>query len=148
MPVDRNSVDLSALPGPLRDVVEIALERGARADALEQKVIRLERASADHVQMISDQSDQIAALKALTEHQKMLIAELKRAVYGKRSEKLPQDQRDLRAEDLEVALGETEIRKDAVGLSDKPGKTSRKESEAQSRASARGPAADRKGDRA
>lgn len=55
----------------------------------------------------------VAGLEAHTERQDYLIAELRHALYGKRSEQLPPDERQLAFEDLETALAEAETRQDA-----------------------------------
>lgn len=51
---------------------------------------------------------QIGELQRLTERQEHLIAELRHALYGKKSEKLSEDERQLAFEDLEVAVTETQ----------------------------------------
>ena len=48
----------------------------------------------------------VAALEELTKRQEHLIAEMQQALYGKKSEKLADDDRHLAFEDLEVALAE------------------------------------------
>lgn len=65
-----------------------------------------------------DQRDAIAALVAevaelreTTQRQEHLIAELHHALYGKKSEKLSEDDRQLAFEELEVALAEVEAQK-------------------------------------
>jgi transposase len=50
----------------------------------------------------------IAELKHLTDRQEHLIAELRHARFGKKSEKLCEDERQLAFEDLEVAVAETQ----------------------------------------
>ena len=50
----------------------------------------------------------VAALEELTKRQEHLIAEMQQALYGKKSEKLADDDRQLAFEDLEVALAEIE----------------------------------------
>lgn len=67
-----------------------------------------------------DQRDAIAALIAevaelreTTQRQEHLIAEMHHALYGKKSEKLSEDDRQLAFEDLEVALAEVEEQKSA-----------------------------------
>lgn len=56
----------------------------------------------------------VAGLEAQTERQDHLIAELRHALYGKRSEQLPPDARQLAFEDLETAVAEAEATRDAV----------------------------------
>ena len=117
----RNSLDLSALPAEFRAGAEDLLARSAMVDELERQVAALEGLTAgqkarisDQTQQISDQAEQISFLKELTDRQEHLIAELNRALFGKKSEKLSKDQRDLGAEDLEVALSETEAASEAA----------------------------------
>lgn len=50
----------------------------------------------------------VAGLEAQTQRQDYLIAELRHALYGKRSEQLPPDERQLAFEDLETAVAEAE----------------------------------------
>lgn len=56
----------------------------------------------------------VAGLEAHTERQDYLIAELRHALYGKRSEQLPPDARQLAFEDLETAVAEAEAARNAV----------------------------------
>jgi len=51
---------------------------------------------------------EVVELRARTERQEYLIAELRHALYGKKSEKLDPDARQLVFEDLEVAVAEAE----------------------------------------
>ena len=50
----------------------------------------------------------VAGLEVHTERQDYLIAELRRALYGKKSEQLPPDERQLAFKDLETAVAEAE----------------------------------------
>ncbi len=56
----------------------------------------------------------VAGLEAHTERQDYLIAELRHALYGKRSEQLDPDERQLAFEDLETAVAEAEAARDAL----------------------------------
>lgn len=56
----------------------------------------------------------VAGLEALTSRQDYLIAELRHALYGKRSEQLDADARQLAFEDLETAVAEAEAAGDAL----------------------------------
>jgi transposase len=74
----------------------------------------------------------VAELEEITRRQEHLIAELNQALYGKKSEKLSEDDRQLAFEDLETALAEVEEQKQAQAPGDdKPGqkraKTRRKD---------------------
>lgn len=57
---------------------------------------------------------EVTELRAQTERQEYLIAELRHALYGKKSEKLDPDARQLAFEDLEVAVAENEAARDAA----------------------------------
>ena len=56
---------------------------------------------------------EVVGLRAQTERQDYLIAELRHALYGKRSEQLDTDARQLAFEDLETAVAEAEAAGDA-----------------------------------
>jgi hypothetical protein len=56
---------------------------------------------------------EVAGLRAQTERQDYLIAELRHALYGKKSEQLNPDARQLAFEDLETAVAEAEAATDA-----------------------------------
>lgn len=56
---------------------------------------------------------EVAELRETTQRQEHLIAELHHALYGKKSEKLSDDDRQLAFEDLEIALTEVEEQKAA-----------------------------------
>ncbi|MCH8490758.1 MAG: hypothetical protein LAT81_12625, partial [Oceanicaulis sp.] len=56
----------------------------------------------------------VAGLEARTKRQDYLIAELRHALYGKRSEQLVPDERQLAFEDLETAVAEAEAARDAL----------------------------------
>mgnify|MGYP005995374451 CR=1 FL=1 len=57
------------------------------------------------------QAARVAQLEEINKRQEHLIAEMHHALYGKKSEKLADDDRQLAFEDLEVALAEAEERK-------------------------------------
>ena len=57
---------------------------------------------------------EVAGLRAQTERQDYLIAELRHALYGKRSEQLDPDERQLAFEDLETAVAEAGVARDAL----------------------------------
>jgi transposase len=68
---------------------------------------------------------EVAGLRAQTERQDYLIAELRHALYGKRSEQLNPDDRQLAFEDLETAVAECEAAGDAVAARNADGSTKR-----------------------
>lgn len=61
---------------------------------------------------------EVAELRETTQRQEHLIAELHHALYGKKSEKLSDDDRQLAFEDLEIALTEVEEQKAAQAPAD------------------------------
>ncbi len=86
-------IDLSVLPPEYRVAFEALQATAVRAAELEDIVKRLEH----------------------------LVAELNYAVYGKKSEKLSEDDRQLAFEDLEIAVAEVEEQKQAQAPgADKP----------------------------
>lgn len=71
--------------------------------------------------MFEAQAARVAELEEINQRQEHLIAELHHALYGKKSEKLSEDERQLAFEDLEVALAEVEEQKAAqASTDDKP----------------------------
>lgn len=68
---------------------------------------------------------EVAGLRAQTERQDYLIAELRHALYGKRSEQLDPDDRQLAFEDLETAVAEAEAARDAIATCNANGTTRR-----------------------
>ena len=67
----------------------------------------------------------VAGLEAQTERQDYLIAELRHALYGKRSEQLSPDARQLAFEDLETAVAEAEAVREALAERNADGKPRR-----------------------
>lgn len=68
---------------------------------------------------------EVAGLRAQTERQDYLIAELRHALYGKRSEQLNPDDRQLAFEDLETAVAEAEAARNALAAPNADGTTKR-----------------------
>ena len=68
---------------------------------------------------------EVAGLRAQTERQDYLIAELRHALYGKKSEQLDPDARQLAFEDLETAVAEAEAAGDASVVRNADGTTRR-----------------------
>ena len=67
----------------------------------------------------------VAGLEAQTERQDYLIAELRHALYGKRSEQLSPDARQRAFEDLETAVAEAEAVREALAERNADGKPRR-----------------------
>ena len=68
---------------------------------------------------------EVTGLRAQTERQDYLIAELRHALYGKKSEQLDPDARQLAFEDLETAVAEAEVAADASVARNADGTTRR-----------------------
>ena len=68
---------------------------------------------------------EVTGLRAQTERQDYLIAELRHALYGKKSEQLDPDARQLAFEDLETAVAEAEAAGDASVVRNADGTTRR-----------------------
>lgn len=67
------------------------------------------------------QAARMAQLEEINKRQEHLIAEMQNALYGKKSEKLRDDGRQLAFEDLEVALAEVEeLKSEQISDDDKP----------------------------
>ncbi len=103
MSCDPVTLDLQALPADLRASVEALIARhDETVSTLSEDVARL-----------SAQNAELEAANARLEH---MIRELNQLVYGKRSEKLTWDERQLAFEDLETAVAEAQAQSDAVEL--------------------------------
>lgn len=91
-------VDLDALSPEARQVIA---DLQAQLTARNVKVAEL-------TELTAAQEVLIAELKHLTARQEHLIAELRHARFGKKSEKLSEDERQLAFEDLEIAAAEAQ----------------------------------------
>jgi hypothetical protein len=87
-------------------------------------------------------------LRTLVERQEALIHELNQALYGKKSEKLSEDERQLAFEDLEVAVAEVEETRDAVTATLEAARPKRKNRQSELGEPAQESASDRGGHRA
>jgi transposase len=106
MLTDPKPLDLMAFPEELRGMVCALLEdnsalRTGNADLAEQNAA------------LATQNAEFEAVNARLEH---MVNELNQLVYGKRSEKLTEDERQLAFEDLEVAIAEAQAQSDAVEM--------------------------------
>ncbi len=79
------------------------------------KDLDLSLLSADYRAAFEAQQDQIAALAEHNKRLENLVKELQRALYGKKSERLSADERQLCFEDLETAVAEVEEAKEEAG---------------------------------
>ena len=93
------TLDLTALPDGLRDVVL----------AVQKQALDL----AEHNAALATQNAELEATNARLEH---MVRELNQLAYGKRSEKLTPDERQLAFEDLEIAVAEAQAQSDAVEM--------------------------------
>ena len=103
----RQSLDLDTLPADVRGVI---------LDLTKQN----EDLTVSNA-ILATQNAELEAGNARLEH---MVKELHQLVYGKRSEKLTEDERQLAFEDLEVALGEAEAASDTIEVT-KPRKKRR-----------------------
>ena len=94
-----NTLDLNALPADVQSAV-LAVQNQA-LDLSEQNAA------------LSTQNAELSAVNARLEH---MVSELNQLVYGKRSEKLTPDERQLAFEDLEIAVAESQAQSDAVEM--------------------------------
>jgi transposase len=105
--------DLTAFPEELRGIVtRLMSERDSAvsdAAALQSDKSKM----TDDVARLSTQNAELSAVNARLEH---MVRELNQLVYGKRSEKLTQDERQLAFEDLEIAVAEAQAQSDAVEM--------------------------------
>ncbi len=70
--------------------------------------------SPDYREAFEAQAARVAELEEINKRQEHLIAEMQQVLYGKRSEKLPEDDRQLVFEDLQIAQAEVEERKNGT----------------------------------
>ena len=103
MPETLSASELAELPPKVRAV--LAAQAGLIA-AHQQKTAAAEEKAASI-------ADEIGEIKARNERLEYLVKELRRALYGKKSERLDPDQLDLLLEDLETAVAKAETESDA-----------------------------------
>jgi transposase len=103
MPETLTAAELAELPPKVRAV--LAAQAGLIA-AHQQKTAAAEEKAASI-------ADEIGEIKARNERLEYLVKELRRALYGKKSERLDPDQLDLLLEDLETAVAKAETESDA-----------------------------------
>lgn len=103
---DGKTLDLTAFPEELRGAVASVL---AERDAAVSEVSVL----SEHNMALATQNAELEAVNARLEH---MVRELNQLVYGKRSEKLTEDERQLAFEDLEIAVAEADAQSDTVEM--------------------------------
>jgi transposase len=89
-------LDLDALPAEVRAAVLAAQKQ---ASQLTTKHVNL----TEHAAALTTQVAELEALNARLEH---FVKELNQVIYGARSEKLTEDERQLAFEDIEIAQSE------------------------------------------
>ena len=100
------SLDLNALPADVRAVVLAAREEVSWV---------LER-NAALTETNATLATQVAELEALNARLEHFVKELNQVIYGARSEKLTEDERQLAFEDIEVAQSEAEEQSDTIEM--------------------------------
>jgi len=107
------NLDLTALPADVREAVLVAqkevLELVAQNAGLARRTTELTESNA----ALAMQKAELEALNARLEH---FVKELNHVIYGTRSEKLTEDERQLAFEDLEVAQSEAEAQADTIEM--------------------------------
>lgn len=105
MPETLTAAELAGLPPKVRAVLAA---QAALIAAREQETAAAEENAAAI-------ADEVGELKARNERLEYLVKELRRALYGKKSERLDPDQLDLLLEDLETAVAKAEEESEARG---------------------------------
>ena len=107
------SLDLTALPEEVQTAIRAAqheaLDVAMQSASLRRSAVHLTDSNA----ALATQNAELEAANARLEH---YVKELHQLIYGKRSEKLTEDERQLAFEDLEVATAEAEAQSDAIEM--------------------------------
>ena len=107
------SLDLTALPEEVQTAIRAAqheaLDVAMQSANLKRSAVHLTESNA----ALATQNAELEAVNARLEH---YVKELHQLIYGKRSEKLTEDERQLAFEDLEVATAEAEAQSDAIEM--------------------------------
>jgi len=119
MPETLTAAELAELPPKVRAVLAA---QAALIAAREQETAAAEENAAAI-------ADEVGELKARNERLEYLVKELRRALYGKKSERFDPDQLDLLLEDLETAVAKAEAEVAARGR----GRTQREPSQRSNR---------------
>lgn len=113
MPETLSAAELAELPPKVRAV--LATQAGLIAVHEDRIAAHAQKAAAAEEEAAAV-SEQIGELTALNQRLEYLVKELRRALYGKKSERFDPDQLDLLLEDIETALAKTETESEARGL--------------------------------
>ena len=107
------SLDLTALPEEVQTAIRAAqheaLDVAMQSANLKPSAVHLTESNA----ALATQNAEFEAVNARLEH---YVKELHQLIYGKRSEKLTEDERQLAFEDLEVATAKAEAQSDAIEM--------------------------------
>jgi transposase len=107
------NLDLSTLPADMRAAVLAAQKEVFELVAQNAGLVIRTTELTEHNAALTDQNAELEALNARLEH---FVKELNHVIYGTRSEKLTEDERQLAFEDLEVATAEAEAQSDAIEM--------------------------------
>jgi len=107
------SLDLDALPTGARAAILAAQKEAIRLTAQNVDLMRRAAELTEHNAALTTQKAELEALNARLEH---FVKELNQVIYGTRSEKLTQDERQLAFEDIEVAQSEAEEQSDTIEM--------------------------------
>ena len=117
---DLKNLDLDALPADVRAVVLAAreevswvLEQNADLTAQTADLKCSTAALTERNAALATLNAELEALNARLEH---FVKELNQVIYGTRSEKLTEDERQLAFEDIEVAQSEAEEQSDTIEM--------------------------------
>ncbi len=113
MPDALESLDLDALPAEVRAVVLAARKEAFGVSLLNSNLTSRNCALEESNAALATQNAELEAINARLEH---FVKELHQLVYGKRSEKLSPDERQLAFEDLEVATVEAEAQSETIEM--------------------------------
>ncbi len=113
MPDALESLDLDALPAEVRAVVLAARKEAFGVSLLNSNLTSRNCALEESNAALATQNVELEAINARLEH---FVKELHQLVYGKRSEKLSPDERQLAFEDLEVATVEAEAQSETIEM--------------------------------
>ena len=100
------SLDLDALPAGVREAV-LAAQVDAQRQAEQISTLT------ETIASIATQNAELEAVNARLEH---MVKELKHLLYGPKSERFTEDERQLAFEDLEVATAEAQAQSDTIEL--------------------------------
>ena len=107
------NLDPNALPSDVRAAIVSAQEEAFKLAAQNTDLMRKASELVERNTFLATQKTELETLNARLEH---FIKELNQLIYGKRSEKLAQDDRQLAFEDIEVAQSEAQEQSDTIEM--------------------------------